>query len=662
MKQFLIAILLFLFSSVSYTQEHQQLLENLIEITAENSEEEIDINELIETWETLLNYPININQAETDDFSSLLFLNDFQVKNIIQYRKQNGTIYSIYELAQIEGLDKSSIQNLQPFIRFEESGKQLKSLGKPRCELIMRNTRTLERSQGYLEKTYHGAPEKYYLRFKRTSSKINFGFTTEKDPGEPFFSGENKTGFDFYSFYSNCRISKHKLFIGDYHLRAGQGLVIWQGFASGKSPEVNQVYKSNQGIRSYSSTDENRFFRGVATELNFKHGQMVLFYSAKKIDANIEISGEEKHATSFQTSGLHRTTGEIEDKNTVRENVTGWLFSYAHKNFKLGFTATFTKFDHELKLKEQPSNKFLFQGNEIYNYGLNYKYSFKKIFLFGEVASGSSNGIALLNGALLHPADNLELSVVYRNFAKRYNTMYGQTISEYSKTNDEKGLYIGAKLLPFPNISISAFHDFFSSRWIKHQTVAPPNGNETYFQIKYTPSDALNFYVRYFSEKKDQQIKSFGLKFNKTQETKRLRFNLDIQVNEIIALKSRAECSFFRHENKEQGLLLFQDIKYTSQKIPLNFQLRFAWFDTDGYSSRIYAYENDLLYNYSVPALHGQGTRIYVNGKYKIGKQTEIWLKLSRTQFYNQQSIGSGLAMITGDRKTDIKLQFRYRF
>lgn len=349
-----------------------------------------------------------------------------------------------------------------------------------------------------------------------------------------------------------------------------------------------------------------------------------MFLSGKKIDANIEISGEEKYATSFQTSGLHRTTNEMEDKNAVQENAAGWLFSYANKNIRLGFTGTFSCFNHKLKLKEQPSNRYLFQGTEIYNLGLDYKYSFKKVFLFGEVATSSTNGTAFSNGALFHPNDKMEVSFIFRNFSKRYNSLYGQAISEYSKINDEKGLYLGAKIFPFPNFSISAFHDFFSSKWIKYQTVAPAKGNETFFQINYTSSQSISFYARYFSEKKDKLIHHSELKYNKAQTIDRLRFNLDCQVDEKVALKTRAEFSFYTHQDKEQGLLLFQDIKYTSPKIPLKLQLRFAWFDTDGYSSRIYAYENDLLYNYSVPALFGQGTRIYINGKYLLGKKLKF--------------------------------------
>ncbi len=76
--------------------------------------------------------------------------------------------------------------------------------------------------------------------------------------------------------------------------------------------------------------------------------------------------------------------------------------------------------------------------------------------------------------------------------------------------------------------------------------------------------------------------------------------------------------------------MIFQDIQYSPRSFPLNLSARIAWFNTESYSSRIYAYENDLLYTFSVPAF-GKGLRNYLNLKYKISERRKFGLKWNQT-------------------------------
>ncbi|HBL78133.1 MAG: hypothetical protein A2W90_13685 [Bacteroidetes bacterium GWF2_42_66] len=641
------------------------LLESLTELLAENSEEELNIEELTETWEYFLENPININDNCSDELQQLEFLTEFQIQGILDYKSKNSLVLSIYELAVIDGLDRELLQKLEPFIVFGENKIVPATHREPRRELLFRTQRIAEEAKGYSDENgYQGTPEKYYLRFKQTGDRLNFGFTAEKDPGETFFRDPNKNGFDYSSLFANYgfKNGKYRIYLGDYLVRSGQGLLAWQGFSSGKSAEVTQVYRSNQGIRSYSSADENRFFRGIAGEFRFKNSTLFFFHSEKKIDANLKEENGETVFTSFQTSGLHRTANEIDDKHSVKENASGLIFSFQKNNFSAGFSGTHAFFDRPRKLDGQAYQLFLFQEKQITNMAVDYKWSLKKLFLFGETAYSFDGGFANLHGALLKPADRFELSLLYRNFGKKYNSLYGQAFSESSAMNDEQGFYIGAKFLPTAKISLSAYHDFFRYRWLKYQTVSPSTGAETFFQLNYVPSSAVNFHIRYFGERKEEKSSEEQLKTNKMTSLQKIRLNLDVQVNDQWSLKSRAEFSGFEGDENEQGMVFLQDIKYIASRLPVSCQLRFLWFDTDGYNSRLYAYENDLLHNYSVPVLSGKGVRTYLNAKISISEKTDLWFKLARTQYFDQQITGTGLDEIESDRRTEIKFQIRFRF
>lgn len=89
---------------------------------------------------------------------------------------------------------------------------------------------------------------------------------------------------------------------------------------------------------------------------------------------------------------------------------------------------------------------------------------------------------------------------------------------------------------------------------------------------------------------------------------------------------------------------------------------RFALFDTDTYEERLYAYESDVLYAFSIPSYYYKGSRFYLMGKYSIGRRIDIWLRYAITHYANKQVIGSGLDEIQGNNKSEIKVQLRFRF
>jgi len=85
-------------------------------------------------------------------------------------------------------------------------------------------------------------------------------------------------------------------------------------------------------------------------------------------------------------------------------------------------------------------------------------------------------------------------------------------------------------------------------------------------------------------------------------------------------------------------------------------------FDTDSWDTRIYAYEHDLLYAFSIPALHQNGMRAYLLIKYSPLKYMDLWIRLAQTYYSHVQSIGTGLDEISGKTKTELKVQMQLRF
>jgi hypothetical protein len=79
------------------------------------------------------------------------------------------------------------------------------------------------------------------------------------------------------------------------------------------------------------------------------------------------------------------------------------------------------------------------------------------------------------------------------------------------------------------------------------------------------------------------------------------------------------------------GVSLFQDVEYRFAQIPIVLQFRAQAFDAREWNNRVYMYENDVLYAYSIPFVYGLGARLWLNARYKINDTFSLYLKVSET-------------------------------
>ncbi|PTN07226.1 hypothetical protein [Mangrovibacterium marinum] len=641
-------------------QALQDRLQNLLEQVLEDDENS-DVEQLINDLVQLADSPIPINRAVEADFEPLFFLNPIQLKALLTYRDQHGPVLSQYELASVDGFDEVLAELTGMFLNFETEPPVAKYF-RVRQELLLRATRLLEQQAAFKTGKFEGSQEKLYSRYRFTGKDIQFGVTAEKDAGESFFAKSNSAGFDFYSGFARLQFQRgsSSVVLGDYVVQFGQGLVAWQGFAMGKSADVDRIARFNQGIKPYSSTDENNFMRGAGADIRFGSFRLQPFVSYKAFDANTDSVNGELLFTSMQTSGLHRTESEIEDKNSVHALVGGAHLGFQTGNLQLGLTGMHTRYEFPLQRADALYNRYLFAGEQISNFGINYRYALNRLYLFGETAH-ADGALATVNGVMFQPVGQLAFSALYRNIAKQYNTPIGAAFTENSRVNDEQGLFFGIRALPAAGLTINAYADFFEYKWIKYTTAAPGKGQELMCRADYNLNRSWRLYVRYFYERKPLKISSEKLRYNQDQVRQGLRAQLDGELNSQFSIRTRLEHSFYEHDHNSDGFLVSQDLAYHHVNNRSKMWIRLAYFDTDDYDARIYAYENDLLYQFSIPAFYGEGLRAYVNGKVKICEKVELWLKCARTWFFGVDTLGSGNTAIDGSTRSELKLQLRFK-
>lgn len=655
--------------------EPEKIIEAIIESHLDKIDPGSDVALIIEDLENLAEHPININATNASELSRLYVLNEIQIDKLLNYIKTYGPAYSIFELQSINGFTRDILTKIQSFIYFGEIQTEVRPLKEElkygKHQLLLRGLGYLQESNGYKPKedgtiAFEGNRFKYYTRYNfKVRDKLSFGITAEKDQGEAFFKGSNKHGFDYYSIHLSFKVNNtiEHITVGDFIIRAGQGLVIWQGYTSGKSEDVLGISKTGQGIRGYTSVDENLYFKGAASTLKMGNGKLSLFYSQKKMDGNIiETDSTETFFTSLQTSGYHRTQNEIDDEKSVKSTNIGGMFAWTFKNLKIGTSFVHQQFDKPYHRSYALYNQFRFRGSENFTGGIDYLFSKGKYQLFGEAALSKSKGKAVVQGLVVHINDQLSFSALFRHFDKDYHALWANTFAEGSNISNESGLYFGTKFLPAKYITISAYSDIHQSNWVDFSTAGPAKSWDVFVQADFYFSEKYSFYIRFKNEEKEQKFKENKRYINLPERVQKARLHFQYKATPTLLLKTRIEHVYYSAKNNENGFLIFQDLQYSPTNFPLNLTVRLAYFNTESYNSRIYAYENDILYTFSIPAYFGEGFRTYLNLKYKITNKLEAWFKLANTHWTDREIISSGYAKIQGSNKTELKIQLRLKF
>ena len=655
-------------------------LEDIIQSYMESREQDGDFNynTLYDKLEYLQSHPVNIN--DEDEIDDLVLLRPSQILNVKNYIKQHGELISIYELQAIPGLDVASIKMIIPFVRLKANFEKFQvpvteMLKYGDAELFLRTGRYLEDQVGYdptRSSFYLGNPNRLYLRFKYYyENKLSIGFTSEKDPGEEFFKGSNKHGFDYYSFHFALRNTNKTIkdfIVGDYNLSFGQGLIIHSGFGVGKSPWATNIRKTERTIRPYNSVNESNFLRGFASNINInKNTEATMIFSVRKKDGNSVTDSLDRESifSSFQESGYHRTINEISDENALTETMIGGAVKYKGQYGHIGINSLFTSFNKDFRKQDVPYNQFSFRGTDLFQASLDHSFQLRNFHFFGEAAISNPGTYALMEGLQLSLDKKLDISFLYRKLDKSYPALYSNAFSENTLANNETGFYIGMEMRPTSRWKVSGYWDLWSHPWLRFNVQRPSLGNEQLIRLSYSIRRKMEVYIQFRNKSREENSTLQNPIRPLADYTKKsLRINFNYLHSKSIETRSRIEFSAYSKSNQDNqhGYMIFQDILYQSISKPISFSSRIAYYNTDSYDSGIYAYENDLLYNFYVPNYNGKGWRYYLNTQYTGIRNLSLEARYAITKLNGAESIGSGLDKIIGNKRSEVKLQVRWKF
>jgi DNA uptake protein ComE-like DNA-binding protein len=642
----------------------------------DDDDDETGMEQLTEHYTRLSENPLNINSATADELASLMILSDFQISGLGEYIRDYGRLASIHELSFVPGFDENTVMKITPFVVVGgvETGanpSMRRLLKNGRSVLLARTARRVEKAKGYRldessgQQYYMGSPFGMFVRYRyQSSNSLQLTLLADKDPGEEFFAGSNRQGFDFYgfNFMLNNRGAVKRLLAGDFRATFGQGLALWNGFSAGKSSDPHAIRKRGSVFSPCSSADEVNFMRGVAATLAYGSWEISPFVSRRKVDASIDGDAY----ISLSANGMHRTPNETARKNTLSETVGGVNVSYGKPFMKIGFSALYGRYGTDDKREIKPYNRFELHKPSNANFSVDYRVMYANLSFFGEAAASSSGGMAILSGMSVDVNHSVQFSALYRNYGRSYHAIRSNAFGAGSKASNENGFYLGLTVLPFNGWKVSARFDSYSFPWMRYGTDAPSSGIDGLVQINYTPNTGFDTYVRFGYDRMLKNLSSEDESTARQHTVARTHILLHskYRLSPYLSMSGRIAVRLFDSEqgNREKGYLIYYDTKYKPPRTPLEFSLRYALFSTDSWNTRIYAYESDILYAFSVPVHYGDGCRYYLNVKCRILESLQLWFRVSQTFYFDKTETGSGLNAVEGNRQTDMKLQIQFKF
>lgn len=650
------------------TQVERQLEEALEEVSSEDGQIGED---LVGFLEDLSANPVNLNTADLTDLLQIPGVNLKVAQAILAYRSSKPFEVK-QELLKVSGIGQRTYARIQPYVTIGGASSRFRHLySRPeywmdgnQLEMISRYQRRLQLQKGYQipdsSGGFTGQPYKYYQRFRFNTRHVSLGLTQEKDAGEMLNSA---TGFDFNSFHLalNDNGMLKSLVIGDYSLNFGQGLVMWTGGAFGKGRDViGSINKNERGLRPYSSAQETDFFRGIAGSYGHRI-QFTGFYSGRSATAAV-IEGDTVRFPS--SSGLHRTINELDRKNNLRQEVAGGRIRIATQAGLLGMTGYVSQFDRPI----YSDNVNEFKGAEHSVLGMDFRSLLGTVLLFGEWAVSRGGGQAGIVGLETQIGWGSELALLYRNFGQNFQSFFGDGFGESSsEPQNEEGFYLGLRHRLTERISVATYVDQYYFKTARPGLNQPGRGFDYLGLLEVNFNSALSAYLLLRDEVKEQDYRytdgtgrlSEMLGISRRSST---RIQLEYITDIGLRMRSRIELVQSRSAEgeKESGLLLYQDLRTKITKRS-RVDARISLFDTGGFSSRMYQFENDLLYVLNNKVLSGRGQRMYIVVKYQLTPQLDLWIKYSSTVYEDKQVVGSGLNEIEGNRDNAIGIQLRFK-
>ena len=622
-------------TSPAFGQSIDDIILDIYNAAAELSE--VDYEQLQSDLYALYETPVDLNNTSDEELARLYFLSPKQIDDILAYANRHP-FESLAELRLIPSLADYEIRDLLPFVHITNHHSPITNHQSPitnhqsplyprevfanaRHELSARvdarNIEGVETADPMYVQT------RYRFDYRR---RVVFGAQLRRPAG----GGAKDLQYGAYVQLRDIAPHLHTVVGGNFQASFGQGLVLAPVFRTGKSAYVASVGQSAEGLRYYSSVD-GEGLHGAGTTLRWEWNKQ----------------------TRLDVSALYSMKRA---NDSVWHHLAGANLTFRYKRLQVQLTAIENIWSDSIRpTRNAAYNQHYFRGTNQAVLGASARYNHGWFDAFAELATAQNHqsvnpssgtggaaqshiphwGFAAITGSRFYPASGVSLVALYRYYSPYFDNALGYAFSETSRLGDENGGYIGFDVTRLAKWRFSGYGDIFYFSGPKYGIQKSPTiGYDAMFEAQYHQSGNWWLSGRLRAKQKgDLSTYSTRFQFDWNQGGWSLRTTAEANITNDKSLSTN-------HQSKiPYGLSIAQDIAYDFQspmsnvQCPISLRLRLQAFDAREWDNRIYCYEHDVLYAFSIPAVYGLGGRAYLCLKWQIIKQLALYFRVSETLY-----------------------------
>ena len=607
---------------------------------------ETDYEQLQTDLYALHDAPIDLNHTSDEELSLLHFLSPQQIDEILAYADKHS-FGSLYELRMIQSLADYEIRDLLPFVTLTSNPLNSNPLiSNPQHELIARvDARNIESNEAK-------DPIYFQTRYRfDMQRRITAGVQLRRPVG-----GEAKDlQYGAYIQLRDIAPHLHTVVAGNFQASFGQGLVFAPVFRTGKSSYVTSVGQQSNGLRYYSSVDGEGL-----------HG------------AGATLRWEWNKITRLDVSALYSMKRY---NDSVWHHLVGANITFRHKQLELQLTAAENIWSDSIHpYRNAKYNRHYFRGRNQAVLGASFRYHHAWFDAFAEFATTQNHeieqitndkwqmtnsphwGFGTIAGCRFYPTSGVSLIALYRYYSPYFDNPLGYAFSETSRLNDENGGYLGFEITHWRNWRLFGYGDVFYFSGYKYGLgdAVKTLGYDAIAEIQYhqplnSKLSTFNLNLRLRAKRKgDLSTYSTRAQFDWAQGRWSLRTTAEANI-------TNNQLPITNNKSIPYGFTVYQDISYSlplREGRGLGFRFRLQGFDAREWDNRIYCYEHDVLYAFSIPATYGIGCRAYLCLKWQIIPQLALYFNASETIYAKQWAADHDRPQT----RTDIHVLFRAKF
>ena len=614
---------------------------------------EVDYEQLQTDLYTLHESPIDLNNTSDEELTQLYFLSPQQIDAILAYAYRHP-FESLYELRLIPELADYEIRDLLPFVYINREAinggaNQREALfpkevfRNAKHEIITRiDARNIEAYEG-TDPIY--TQFRYRFDFRR---RVTFGVQLRRPAGG--FARDLQYGA--YLQLNDIAPHLHTLVAGNFQASFGQGLVLAPVFHAGKSMYVTSIGQQREGLRYYSSVDG----QGL-------HG------------AGATLRWEWNKTTRLDVSALYSMRRA---NDSTWHHLLGANLTLRHKKLQVELTAIENIWSDSIHpYTNAKYNRHYFRGRNQAVIGASFRYNYGWFDLFAELATAQNHeiinqqsqiknqkwGIGTIVGCRFYPTNGVSLLALYRYYSPYFDNALGYAFSETSRIGDENGGYLGFDITRLRNWRFIGYGDIFYFSGYKYGLgdATRTLGYDAMAEIQYHQSQMTNHQwslsLRARARKKGASTYSVRATFDWSRGGWSLRTTADANL-------TNQKSTITNQQSIPYGVSIAQDIAYdfqspmTNHQLPIRLKLRLQAFDAREWKNRIYIYEHDVLYAFSIPAVYGLGGRAYLCLRWQIIPQLALYFRASETVYARKWAAAHSRPLT----RTDLHLLLRATF